>query len=284
MVPHSPRLQGERRTYPVFAAECSLTSPEDMLRPFGAPLAVPLAWSIQRPSAFWIVVESIFFFMKKGVFLLPVSRDVALLARNAFVVLRVAGGGCKLAPRVCSDDSFRFVAYQLDYWDVSLNGKHLATAHLQDVGSRRCCCAMMLSYLSAGAYAPHLRFDHPLPNLFTLVLSLSLTLVLSPPCNSTFSSTPQRSSVDSSHYLRRPSLQRVQQHDYNRSGDSLGHGHGAADMVQSLQSMLLTSEQNGIMRLPNYGCFMHQQVCIKHAPDSTFVGARCCFSGPHRGR
>ncbi|CAM9448298.1 unnamed protein product [Hapterophycus canaliculatus] len=30
-------------------------------------------------------------------------------------------------------------------------------------------------------------------------------------------------------------------------------------MVQSLQSMLLTSEQNGIMRLPNYGCFMHQQ-------------------------
>ncbi|CAM9158790.1 unnamed protein product, partial [Scytosiphon promiscuus] len=34
---------------------------------------------------------------------------------------------------------------------------------------------------------------------------------------------------------------------------------GGTDMVQSLQSMLLTSEQNDIMRLPNYGCFMHQQ-------------------------
>lgn len=30
--------------------------------------------------------------------------------------------------------------------------------------------------------------------------------------------------------------------------------------IESLQSMLLSAEQNTIMRMPNFGSFMHQQV------------------------
>lgn len=42
--------------------------------------------------------------------------------------------------------------------------------------------------------------------------------------------------------------------------DVIGDLSRSMHVAQSAQSMLLTADQNSIMRLPNFSCFMHHQV------------------------
>lgn len=47
-----------------------------------------------------------------------------------------------------------------------------------------------------------------------------------------------------------------------QNNDVLAEPCRSVPVAQSPQSMLLTADQNNIMRLPNYSCFMRQQVTV----------------------
>ena len=59
-----------------------------------------------------------------------------------------------------------------------------------------------------------------------------------------------------------------------QSDDVLAEPARSVPVAQSAQSMLLTAEQNNIMRLPNYSCFMHHQVSDDGDGDGDGDGAR----------